>query len=334
MFVGAALDAEHSMRELQDAIDFFMGDILRLPVRKALNPNDKHDFVVLAHSLHQSVAGLSGAAEADALRSALDALDVDWASMSASGRDRVVQTARDALSRPGAYIAPKVVETFTAFGKRIAGDTKKDAKRRYKLDISADLNALDERVIEAVGDSQGNYVRDQYGTRSEALSAKVKEAVSSGLEQGLGSRDITARIKDQLGAAANARSDSYWGMISMTFANRARTYGNLSGYSAAGIEYFTFEAVMDERTSEICALMHGKRFAVTKAIDRYTKVEQAKNPEAIERLQPWPRVQDGTPTVVIGGKTRSLTSDAALEAAGVTVPPLHGNCRSTIVPSE
>lgn len=332
------------MREVTEAIDFFLRDVMR--VQKALNPNDPHDFVLLAHSLQQSVAGMSRAAEADALRNALDTLDVDWTKMSADGRDKIVSAARDALAAPADYVAPKVADTFTVFGQKIVGDTKTDAKRRYKLDISASLSSVDEKVINAVGASQGNYVRDQYGNRSTALSLKVKDVVSSGLEQGLGSADITSNIKDQLGESAQARSDAYWGMIAMTFANRARTYGNLSGYASAGIEWFTFEAVMDERTSLICSMMHGKRFQVSKAIDRYNQVEADKDPEAITQLQPWLKAADGKISYTIGdtthhvasvgagGAASNVMSDAKLEAAGITTPPLHGNCRSTIVPDE
>lgn len=334
------------MHEVVEAIDFLLGDVLHLPVQKALNPNNKRDFVLISRQLEQAVASLSGRAEADALREALDVLDVDWASMKPGARDRVVAAAKAALAKPAKTVAPKVEETFTVFGQRIVGATKTDAKRRYKLDISTDLDATDEKVIVDAGSSQANFVRDAFGTRSEALSTRVRGVVSAGLEEGLGSGDITARIKDHLGEEAKARSDAYWGMVAMTFANRARTYGNLAGYAGAGIDYFHFEAVMDERTSVVCRLMHGRRFQVARALDRYKQVERSKDPEAVYDLQPWLRVSDGQVVYDAGGKTRRVAnlgedggfskvmSNAKLEAAGITTPPLHGNCRSTIIPDE
>jgi SPP1 gp7 family putative phage head morphogenesis protein len=336
------------------AVVDFWADFLRLPVNKALDPNSKRDFLLISRRFQNAVRGLTQAAEAEALKSAIDTLDVDWSSLSDAQKDRVVEAAKGALSKPAASVASKIEETFTVFGKKVAGDTKKAADKQYGFSIETSLTANDHKVIEAVSASQGNFVRDQYGRLSEDLSETAKDVVSSGLEQGLGSADISANIQDALGEQAKARSDAYWNMIAMTFANRARTYGNLSGYAAAGIETFRFEAVMDERTSEVCEMMHGRQFQVSRAIDRYESVEADDDPESITEKQPWLNVgtdsngkrqiyfgsgDDRTHVAHVneggsGGRFSNAMSNRALEAAGITTPPLHGNCRSTIVPED
>lgn len=333
------------MDDVVEAADFILANVLRLPISKALNPNAKRDFLVISRRLRLAVQGLSARAEADALRDAIEALNVDWENISDSAKDRVVDAARAALAKPGDYVAPKVAEVFVVHGKRIAQDSKAGAKQQYKLQIEPSLTETDNRVIEAVGESQGNFVRNRFGQVSQALSNTAKEVVTAGLEQGLGSQAIRDNIKEELGARAKDQSDAYWGMIAMTFANRARTYGNLSGYSNAGIDWFVFEAVMDERTSQVCEMMHGKRFQVARAINRYQKYERSDDPESIVDQSPWLRADssrifwrgsDGRDhriaTIDEGGGFSNVVSNQALERAGITTPPLHGNCRSTIVP--
>jgi hypothetical protein len=108
--------------------------------------------------------------------------------------------------------------------------------------------------------------------------------------------------------------------------------------------------------SKICRFMHGRDFSVERAMQRFDEVERAPDPEAISDLQPWMRVgadPDGNQVLFyerggrrhvvahvdepavgradqVGRYSHALTNDQ-LEAAGVSVPPLHGRCRSTIV---
>lgn len=142
----------------------------------------------------------------------------------------------------------------------------------------------------------------------------------------------------------------------MSFANRGRTYTQLAAFDEADIERFRFEAVLDEVTSQVCRFMHGRAFSVERAVQRFDEVEQVRDPEAISDLQPWMRVgadPDGNQVLFyerggrrrmvaqvdepaigradqVGRYSRALNNDE-LEAAGVTAPPLHGRCRSTIV---
>jgi hypothetical protein len=141
----------------------------------------------------------------------------------------------------------------------------------------------------------------------------------------------------------------------MVFTNRARTSTQLAAFEDAGVERYRFDAVLDEVTSEPCRFLHGKVFTVARAMERFRDVERARDPERIRDLQPFVQVgaDDAGNTVLFyerGGRRRAVarvdepaegTKDAVgrysralsptqLETAGVTVPPLHGRCRSTI----
>ena len=108
--------------------------------------------------------------------------------------------------------------------------------------------------------------------------------------------------------------------------------------------------------STVCRFLHGQRFPVAHAMQRFQQVEDAESPEAIKTLQPFVSLgRDGERDALVFGKGEArqvvahVEEDArgkkdeigsfanamdgsALRAAGITVPPIHGNCRSTVIP--
>ncbi len=120
-----------------------------------------------------------------------------------------------------------------------------------------------------------------------------------------------------------------------------------------------FDAVMDQATSEICRLLHGRIFSVEKAAKRMRHSMSLTDPEEIRNTRPW--VQSGTsangdPVLYFNrngdrhtvahvdepgegamdraGKYSKVMGNKELEAAGVNVPPLHSHCRSCLVMAD
>ncbi len=338
-----------------DAADELLRDVYRLDVAKALDPLDARDFLVIVQRLARALTGVSRDAEAAALRRALATLDVDWPNLSAVARDRVIHAARQALDGAVANVLPRVDQIFEVEAPNVVTRARAATVRRFGLRIGASTTRTDERIAAFVRESEGNFIRDQYGRRRDELGQRARDIVASGLEQGLGRDDLAADLAAQL-APVVSRGKPYWETVAMSFANRGRTYTQLAAFDEADIERFRFEAVLDEVTSQVCRFMHGREFSVERAMQRFDAVEQAGDPERIANIQPWMRVgADGDGNQVLfyerGGRrrvvaqvdepavgqvdqvgrySRALTNDE-LEAAGVTVPPLHGRCRSTIV---
>jgi hypothetical protein len=141
----------------------------------------------------------------------------------------------------------------------------------------------------------------------------------------------------------------------MAFANRARSSAQVSAFAEAGIERFRFEAILDSVTSKVCRFMHGRVFSVKRAFDRVRQVERLRNPERIRELQPFVQVgvgpdgnqilfyeKDGRRHRVAqveqasdedgeAGTFSNALPKETLEEAGISLPPLHGRCRSTVV---
>lgn len=341
--------------EAADAADEILRDVYRLDVAKALDPLDARDFLVIVERLARALTGVSREAEAAALRKALATLDVDWPSLSAVARDRVVRAAREAIGGVAAQVLPRVEQVFEVEAKNVVARARATTVRRFGLDIGASTTQTDARIAAFVRQSEANFVRDQYGRRQDELGQRARDIVAAGLEHGLGRDDIAADLAAQL-APVVSRGKPYWETVAMSFANRGRTYTQLAAFDEADIERFRFDAILDAVTSQVCRFMHGREFDVERAMQRLDAVERARDPETITELQPWMQVgADGDGNQVLfyerGGRRRVVAhvdesavgrddevgrysralSDEELEAAGVTVPPLHGRCRSTIL---
>lgn len=337
-----------------DAAEEILRDVYR--VEKALDPLDQSDFLSIVRRLSRALRGVARPAEDAALRRAIERLDVDWPNLAPQARDQVVRAARQALGTVDGQVLPQVEQIFEAEAERVVTGARRSTVRRFGLRIGADLTRTDERIAKFVRESQGNFVRDEYGRRREGFSLRAKDIVASGVERGLGRDDIVKDLTEAMAREAFDRSRDYWEVVSMVFTNRARTHPQLSAFEEAGVERYRFEAVLDEVTSEICRFMHGKVFTVGRATERFREVERARDPELIRDVQPFVQVgadREGNQVLFYerGGRRRAVArvdepavgqrdevgrysralSPGQLEAAGVAVPPLHGRCRSTIV---
>ncbi len=323
----------------REAAEDLIRRIYRLEVGKALDPTDPDDFLVIRARLASELKGITGPIEGAALKSALDTLDVDWPSLSADGRLSVIAAARDVLNDIPREALPAVTLAFDRSGKRIMEASRKATAQTIEYKVSGSLSQVDERVADFIRQSQSLYVRDEYGARADDYSERAREIVADSLEEGLGRDEIGERLEKELGPDGGglARMSSYWDNIATIFANRARNFSAVSTMDEAGLDFFRFDAVMDEVTSRVCRAMNGRVFSVERAMDRFRQVAKLKDPEKVAELQPFVSEssdeEGGGLTIKGPGGRRSIEdlSDDELEAAGVAVPPLHGNCRSTIV---
>lgn len=148
-------------------------------------------------------------------------------------------------------------------------------------------------------------------------------------------------VKDGLVSMVDV-TEPYWRTVAVNALNNARTYANLATMDEAGVQYFRFVAVLDERTTQICRHLDGKTWPVRPMLERMQKAQQATTLEELDRWTPMVRDVKNEAGEVIGfaiGPKDSPTQfsteidTAALAAAGACIPPLHFHCRSTIKPA-
>ncbi len=338
-----------------DASAAILFDVFRIDVAKAVDPLTVTGFVRLQNQFARKLTKISTPFEKRALVAALDELDVDWPNLTAAQRTKAFQAANRALLPLEKRVPASVEPTVEVQVEGTVRRTRGSARKKFKLEIPVKLNETDKRIANFVASSQNNFIRDEFGRRRKSFSRQARSIVSEGVSQGLGQNQIAEDLDRRLGFSVK-KSESYWTIVANAFANRARTWTQLSSFDEAGIERYRFEAVLDEVTTETCRFLHGKIFSVQRGLDKFKEVERKKSPEAIRDVTPWVRTttnEDGDRVLAferegeqvevaqivesaVGqkdevGKFSKAMSNENLQENGLTLPPLHGLCRSTVL---
>jgi SPP1 gp7 family putative phage head morphogenesis protein len=304
------------------------------------------------------LAGLLGGRAAPiedaAARAATRELDVDWRELAPRARDRAVERAKQAAREAARALPARLRATLERAAVSVVGDVRREARLRQGLAIGVDFNAVDHRVLEHVTRAQTNFVRDEFGRRSEALSERARVVVADGLEQGLGNDEIARGLEATAGRVLRGKSPFYWDVVAASFTGTARSYAQVSAYAEAGIERYRFVAVMDQHTTPICRFMNGRTFSVRRALDQLDRIHALDDPERIKDVRPWGReardpetgrtslyVNQGGVRIVLAvsehaergsaASFRAKVTDEQLEGFGFSMPPAHALCRSTTI---
>ena len=330
---------------------------LRLPVHKALNLGAARGFDRAVASLAAELRAATDASNLEAVRAAVAALDIDWRSAGPARRASAIDRALRAAGRSSSRAAAPVRGVFAGAITELLLGARRGVRRSQGLGVALELNAFDRRVADFMVRSQVNFVTNAAGARLDAFGERARRIVADGLESGLGRDDLAAALQSAAGSHLVDRAPAYWEVVAGSFVGTSRSYGQLSSYAEAGIERYQIEAVLDERTTNICRFLHGKVFEVGDALRRFERIEALDDPEEVKTLQPWVReardsetgrlgmfVQRGDARSPIAEVTRSgvgMSDDAGAYAGartnrelmelGVSFPPYHGLCRTGTV---
>lgn len=339
----------------REAADVILEGYLRAPVTKAMSLGTTRGFDRAVARLAAALRARSRSSDTAAVRAAIGVLDVDWASTTAAQRRTLIARALEASGRATAQVPRTVSAVFGPAATEVVDATRTAARRGQQLSIAADFNALDRRIVDHLRTSQTTYVRDEYGRRHEAFGERARRIVADGLEAGLGRADIASDLEEAARDIIAGRSSFYWETVAGSFISQGRSFAQLSAYAEAGIERYLIEAILDERTTEICRFLHGKTFTVGGGLQRFEQLEA--EPERVTELAPWVReainpesgrkalyVERGGERVSVAEVLRSgvgsrddrgefgrSLSERDLLDLGISFPPYHGLCRTTTV---
>lgn len=121
------------------------------------------------------------------------------------------------------------------------------------------------------------------------------------------------------------KSVPYWRVVANASASRGYHYGLTKAALHQGFRRFRYSATVDDRTSEICTYFNGREFMLADAAQQYEQASLA-DAEDVKTIHPW-----FSPPSKGSGETFEQAAEAYTDGA-VPLPPLHGNCRSTITP--
>lgn len=220
--------------------------------------------------------------------------------------------------------------------------TKGIEAKKVKTDLI--VTKLDKGITRTLGGEGPFWIGEFYDVH---MSKRISEIGRSVLVDGGFGREAAGRtMRDALieefrlrgGASAFESTvparfagnvNNYTRIVSANVGQRARVYSSLSSMRDAGITVFEFVAVMDDRTTEICQEMNGRRFAVGKGVDIMNAAIAAETPEAFIESHPWPESAEQIRTVA--GTGTAAEQSLNLANNNIAIPPLHGFCRSAIV---
>jgi hypothetical protein len=202
------------------------------------------------------------------------------------------------------------------------------------MGIKYALRQMDQNAIQALAREQVWWIGDFY---NDALSARVRDITTrvmleSGYNRTEAARQLERQLSNQFGITAGTTlADlvpstfpgsvrSYFKGLAGTIQNRAANIGRVSAFTEAGVATYKIEAVMDQRTSEICQMMDGQVFEIEVAQKYVADYMGAKTKD--EALQ---TVQWQSPNQIAG------MGSADLAKAGMALPPYHFRCRTVVV---
>lgn len=320
-------------------------------ITKTLDPLDPDDFILISVRLARSLRGATAGLEGEALKSAIESLDVDWPTLTEAKRDAIIRAARAEVAGLADTVAPIISPILEASASSIVPLTRAAAIERFSFTGAAETAGWVKNIVGDLRGSQMVYVKDQYGSRADRFDSIAKDVVAGGLERGLGRDDISEELAKQLLPLGIERGANYYNLVANDFANKSRTISQLNTFQDAGVTKWIFEATLDEATSEICRLLHGRTFSVKKAQNSMTAALGLRDPEEIRNAMPWVQASgsqlyfqrgdtkhdvatvhepgEGTSDKI--GTYGNVMSNRKLEAAGVVTPPRHGHCRSNIL---
>jgi hypothetical protein len=343
------------VRTAREAADEILERYLKVRLHKVFDLGSPRGFDRAVTSFATLLGARASASDDAAVREAVAVLDVDWAATTAAQRRTLIGRALEAAGRRTAAVPGAVQAVFGDAATEVVQATRDAARRGQGLSIAASFNALDRRIVRHLTASQANYVRDEYGRRHEGFGERARQIVADGLEAGLGREDLARDLESAARDIIAGRDSFYWETVAGAFVSNGRSFAQLSAYAEAGIERYLIEAVLDERTTEICRFLDGKTFTVATGLQNFERIEA--EPDRISDLAPWVReaidpdtgrkvlfVERGDSRMPLAEVTRSAVgtrddrgdfsralSERDLENLGISFPPYHGLCRSTTV---
>lgn len=221
-------------------------------------------------------------------------------------------------------------------GKSLEFSGKAEHKYEYTLKQAYDFDAIDQTTLDMISEDFYYWMGESYDT---AVADKINTIAYDVINQGLGQEAATDAFTKHLGKEYASLGRAYFNILSSTVINTSRNFGSLRTYAENEIRYYEFLAIVDGRTTQMCLDFNGRTFSVETTIGIVQELVMAMSAEDVKTIKPflsWDDnesksyfVQDGQRIYVPTGKTPD--DNAAIAKWGISIPPIHFLCRSTIV---
>lgn len=257
--------------------------------------------------------------------------DEDVAKRYASDISEIYYLARNAgWKKANGQIAGSLQYSVPNFTEKL--ETKKAKAKQRVPELKPSFDLYDEQAVIQLHDDQMLWIGSHYDRN---VRDSVRESVQPSVLEGVSRREAGKRVAEaiatQLGKITvpggfNGSDAKYFEGLAANTATNARVRGQVRSFLDIGVTRYEIVNPMDRRTTPICAFMNGRVFTVRDAASLIETVSGATTPEQVKSAHPWlsfSKVQQ----IGKGG-------ERALANAGLSLPPYHFRCRTTIDVSE
>jgi len=212
--------------------------------------------------------------------------------------------------------------------------TVRKAKEKAKVNIVFDLQ--DEKAIADLGNDEMIWIGRHYEANVRStLRESVKPELVAGRGQVAAGKAVRAAVLESLTnisipSGFNGTDIQYFEGLTANAMTGARVRGQVRSFSDYEIERYVIVNPLDNRTSEICQHMNGKTFELKNAVDHIEKLSGADSPEFVRANHPWLSYGKLIKISPTSGYVSRSADSSKLAKAGLSVPPYHFKCRSTI----
>lgn len=335
-------------------------DLVAIVKARVSDPTKRAQYERIVVGLARELKNAASNGEKEMFKKAAKELDALWSKLSRAQQQRVLARVGTVIERHYVKMAVTMAARLEKFGRQIAEGTRRAMRKRFSPNISAGLTSNDRTFIARVSKTRSWYLREHGKLVSEGLRERAAEIIAAGSEAGLSDKQIAKELKNAFTTRVLDASEAYYRVVANAALNRSRSWASLQSFKEAGFQEWMFASVLDERTTDQCRWLSGRKWRISTGISllEYAEEEASRNPLSIKETMPWITTTkdarsgeqylsfkrgDGHQRVAridrsaVGerdkiGRYRSMMSDRELASAGVIIPPVHGNCRSSIEP--
>jgi hypothetical protein len=184
-----------------------------------------------------------------------------------------------------------------------------------------ELNQTDQRALGWLRQDTRWWVGEYW---SPDFATEISDVMAPAFLDGTSPRDLQDMLASQMGDRFS-RSSSYWRGFATNVTTRARAFGLTEGAVRAGFTKGTISAIRDDITSEICRTLDGQTVLVSDMVKLREGITNAPNPDAIREIAPWRTSAEEVENV------RGEIAATGNVPEGLSLPPYHFHCRTTVV---
>ncbi|MCL2154054.1 MAG: phage head morphogenesis protein [Leptospirales bacterium] len=169
---------------------------------------------------------------------------------------------------------------------------------------------------------------DQYffGKQFEHYAPEMREIIENELKGIARAYDpkVIKSLKNKMGSEfEHPYIKDYYDLVVRNAVNKSRNFGRTLSYERLGIAELEIVAILDDKTSDICREMNGRRISTSFAAEHVRETLDTPMDELKERFA-WPTKSEVS-------KYAGMSTDDILKNIKVPLPPYHARCRTTTV---